>query len=43
MLCFKGSARDKIRVIYNDMGVDMIVIGVYRNNILILFFQQSMA
>ena len=43
MLGFKGSARNKIRVIYNDMGVDMVVIGVYRNDILILFFQQPMA
>ena len=43
MLGFKGSARDIIRVIYNDMSVDMVMVGVYCNNILILFFQQSMA
>ena len=41
MLGFKGSARNKIRAIYNDMCVDMVVVGMYRNDILILFFQQS--
>ena len=39
MLCFKGFASDKIRVIYNDMCVDMVVVGMYRNDILVLFLQ----
>ena len=43
MLGFKGSARNKIRVIYNDMCVGMVVVGMYCNNILILLFQQSVA
>ena len=40
MLGFKGSASDKIRVIYNDMCVDMVMVGMYRNDILILLLQQ---
>lgn len=39
MLRFKGFASDKIRVIYNDMCVDMVMVGMYCNDILILLLQ----
>lgn len=42
MLSFKGFARDKIRIIYDNMSVAVLVVGMYCNDILILFFQQPM-
>ena len=43
MLGFKGSARNKVRVIHDNMCVAMFMVGMNCYNILILLFQQSVA
>lgn len=42
MLGFKGSSSDKIRIIHDDMSVAMLAVGMYCNDILVLFLQQPM-